>query len=217
MHWYTLVCTFKIFFVSIWMCMCMHKALGGHSFDALLEASSDLITHFGLLEDYGSFARLLKQFLKILLGIFPIKWGYLGTQMACQGYFSTCRSCFRSFYSEIMPHDFFRGWCFGHESLFHKRQVVGMGVSFVNWKLPRYLITSRKPIKCCSKETHMPAFVRLSLLATQGVMSLDSIAWFACVGSLSRQSSGVGVQDTLRIHMGIPKYISHISNISTFF
>lgn len=52
------------------MCMCMHKALGGHSFDALLEASSDLITHFGLLEDYGSFARLLKQFLKILLGIY---------------------------------------------------------------------------------------------------------------------------------------------------
>lgn len=39
-------------------------------------------------------------------------------------------------------------------------------------------------------------------------MSLESIAWFACVGSLSRFSSGVGVQDTLRIHMGIPYLIS---------
>ena len=58
----------------------MHKALGGHNFVALLEGSSDLITHFGLFDDCGSFVRLLKQFLKILLGIFPIKCGHLGTQ-----------------------------------------------------------------------------------------------------------------------------------------
>ena len=37
----------------------------------------------------------------------------------------------------------------------------------------------QQPIKCCSKETHMPAFFRLSLLAahrSQGVMSLDPIS-----------------------------------------
>lgn len=145
------------------MCMCMHKALGGHSFDALLEASSDLITPFGLLEDYGSFARLLKQFPKILLGIFPIKWGYLGTQMACQGYFSTCRSCMRSFYSEVMPHDFLEGDVSVHHGSWiaiSQRQVVGMGVSFVNWRV----------VSSC-----FPCFPKSFLLGCQVLVEVTSL------------------------------------------